>query len=111
MSTQAVISLAGKQFLVKPGEQITIDKHLQGKAGDAFSTDQVLMLIDEKNQVKVGSPLLSGSKVDFAIKEIKLGDKVNVARFRAKSRTRRVKGHRQPQTILEVKKISSTKTK
>lgn len=101
---QAVIRLAGKQYLVEPGQTITTDK-LDTKPGDTIDTTEVLLVIDG-DQVSVGTPVVDKAKVSLKVIDTAKGKKVRVAKYRAKSRYRRVIGHRQTQTKLEVAKIS-----
>lgn len=103
--TQAVVALAGKQYLVSEGESFEIDKHVETKEGENFSTDQVLLIVND-DKTTIGTPLVKDGSVSFKVTKIGKADKVVTARFRAKSRYRRKVGHRQPQTILEVTKIS-----
>lgn len=104
MTNQAVISLAGKQHLVSPGETLQIDKHLDAQTGETITLNEVLLLVsDEKTQI--GTPLVKGASVALKVLELGKAKKVTTARFKAKSRFRRKVGHRQPQTTLEVVSI------
>jgi len=111
MSTKAVIALAGKQYLAEKGKNITIDKHVDHQVGESFATDQVLLLVADDDSVTVGTPLVKGAKVSLKVLELKKGKKVTISRFRAKSRYRKTKGHRQPESVLEVTAISTPKAK
>lgn len=102
--TQAVIKLAGRQFLVSKGDQLTIDKTIPVEDKTLVVTD-VLLVVDQ-DKAQVGAPLVKGAIVTLKILENKKGPKVTTARFRAKSRSRKVRGARQPQTLLEVAKIT-----
>lgn len=102
---QAVVTLAGKQYIVAEGESLSVDKHVEGKEGENFVTDQVLLITND-SKTTVGAPLVKDASVSFKIQKIGKAQKVVTARFRAKSRYRRTVGHRQPQTVLEVTSIS-----
>lgn len=96
----AVIQTAGKQYLVKEGDTLT----LTGDGKDA----SVLLLIEE-SKVKVGAPTVDGSSVKLeVVKEMK-GPKIRVAKFKAKARYRRVTGFRSKLTLVKVAKIGATK--
>lgn len=103
---QAVIQFAGHQYLVTPGSTITVDKHVDRKEGGQLTVKDVLLYTDG-DEVKIGTPNVKDASVTFKVKELKRGPKIKILRFRAKSRYRRRMGHRQPQTELEVSKISA----
>lgn len=92
----AVVQTGGKQYVVKEGQTLTIEK-LPGdhKVGGKISFDKVL-LVDDGAQTKVGNPTVSGAKVDATLKEAGRGDKVTVIKYKAKSRYFKKRGHRQP---------------
>lgn len=105
----AVIKTAGKQYLVKPNEAFTTDK-IEGNAGDKISFDQVLLVVDEKS-AKLGNPYISGIRVEGQIVDQKLGDKIRVAKYKSKSRYRKVKGFRANLTEVMVESIKELKNK
>lgn len=109
---QAVISLAGKQYLVSEGKTFKIDKHVDvekdlpsGKADKNLEINKVLLTAVD-DQVQIGTPLVEGASVTLKIVDQGKADKIAIRRFQAKSRHRRHIGHRQPQTILQVSKIN-----
>ena len=102
--TLAVIKTGGKQYLVKPGSQIKIEK-LNKKEGQEIIFDQVLLL--EKNKkLQIGTPLVKGAKVQAKILEHGKGKKIIVFKYKAKKRYKVKKGHRQPYTLVEIKSIA-----
>ena len=103
--TFAVIKTGGKQYQVKAGTKIKVEKLDVGE-GEAIVFDQVL-LTDDGQETKVGIPTLAGAKV--AGKVLKQGrhDKIDVIHFRAKTNLRKKYGHRQPYTEVEITKIDS----
>ncbi len=98
----AVISLAGKQYLVREGDHISIDRHEK----EEEVTPEVLLVVDG-DDVKIGTPVVDGATVKLKVKENKKGPKIRVMRFRAKSNYHRTYGHRQPMCVLEVVSISA----
>ena len=90
----AVIETGGKQYLVKPGSVIRIEKIEKPKKGDAVSFDKVLLLVDGK-EIKIGNPFIKGAKI--AGKLIKEGrtDKITNLRYHSKTRYTKKHGHRQ----------------
>jgi large subunit ribosomal protein L21 len=99
----AVIQAAGKQYKVSEGDILEIDK-LEGKPKAKISFDKVLLVVDGK-KVSLGQPLIKTAKVTAEIIEQKKGKKIRVVKFKAKSRYRRVKGHRQLLTQVKINKI------
>ncbi len=100
----AVIQLAGKQLKVAEGEQITVTR-LENKEGDELKISDVLMSVDGET-VKIGAPLVDKALVTLKVVGHDKGEKIRVAKYRAKSRYRRVKGFRASETTLEVVKIA-----
>lgn len=99
----AVIKTGGKQYKVSEGETLLVEK-IDGKKDEAVVFNEVLLLADEK-KVKIGQPQVEGAKVKGVILDQVKGEKIRVAKFRAKSRYRRVKGHRQRLTKVQITKI------
>lgn len=103
-SKYAVIQLVGKQHLVHEGGKITVD-NLNLEEGKTLKIEDVLLLVDgEKKQI--GDPLVKGASVSFKVVSNQKEKKIRVATYKAKSRSRKVHGHRQHTTTLEVTKIA-----
>ena len=102
MTTYAVISLAGKQHVVKVGDKLTIDR-LAAKEGDSLTVSNVLLVAGDGDRL-IGTPTVNQSVTAKVIEHTK-GDKIRVATYRAKSRYRKVKGHRQAQSVIEITAI------
>lgn len=99
----AVIETGGKQYLVEAGQKIRIEK-LEGKEGDAVMFDSVL-LISDSGKTEIGMPLVDGAKVSGTIAKQGRDKKKIVFRYKAKVRRRKMKGHRQPFTDVEILNI------
>jgi large subunit ribosomal protein L21 len=69
----------------------------------------VLLYSDEK-KTKIGKPFLKNFQVTGEIESQLKGKKIRVATYKAKSRYRRVVGHRQLLSKIKIKKIKSSKT-
>lgn len=104
----AVIKTGGKQYRVSEGDLLEIDK-IEKKPGEKFEFDQVLLSVDG-DKVQIGQPNLSGVKVVGEVTEQIKGEKIRVARFKAKVRYRRVKGFRAKLTRVKIEKIATTET-
>src|SRR5262245_61472485 len=96
----AVIRTGGKQYRVREGSRLAIEK-LDAEAGATVEFDQVLLVSDDSG-VRIGTPLLSGGKVTAVVQEQGKGRKVGVVKFRRRKGYKRMKGHRQPYTRIEV---------
>lgn len=100
---KAVIQSGGKQFVVSEGETINVE--LIKDAGKSVSFDTLLVVDGDKTSV--GAPLVDKIKVTAEVIEAdKQADKVTAIRYKAKKRVRKVRGHRQRQTILKITKIA-----
>lgn len=96
---KAIIETGGKQYYVTEGSVIYVEK-LEGKEGDKVVFDKVLM-VDET----VGNPYVA-SKVEGVIVKQGKQKKLTIFRYKPNKRSTRVKkGHRQPYTKVEIKKI------
>ncbi|OGF82195.1 50S ribosomal protein L21 [Candidatus Giovannonibacteria bacterium RIFCSPLOWO2_01_FULL_46_13] len=103
MSKFAVIKTGGKQYLVKEGQYLRVEKIAANKDG-LIDFNEVLMVGDE-NSFEVGKPFLAGSKVEAELVKDGKAQKVIVARYHSKTRYRKTKGHRQPFTEIKIKGI------
>ncbi|MBI3305856.1 50S ribosomal protein L21 [Candidatus Nomurabacteria bacterium] len=93
----AVIQTGGKQYKVRSGGLLSVEK-IKGEysKGDKISFDKVL-LVDNGKDTTIGTPYISGAKVDGEIVEIGRGRKIMVIKYKQKSRTGWTRnGHRQP---------------
>lgn len=98
----AVIETGGKQYLVKSGDKITIEK-LPVEAGKTVVFDKVLLTAhDDGSDVKFGMPYLSGVTVSGVCTSQGRADKIRVVKFKRKVRYRRVHGHRQHETKVKI---------
>lgn len=100
----AVIKTGGKQYKVKEGEVLKIEK-IAGKAGDKIDFEVLLLADEDGKAVKVGKPLVSGAKVSAEILEQGRARKVNIIKYKPKVRYRRKAGHRQMYTKVKVTSV------
>src|SRR5258706_10500010 len=99
----AVIETGGKQYLVKEGDTITVEKLVPGKDG-AIKFEKVLLVHDGK-ETQLGFPYLSGIAVEGKLVAEGKGKKILVMKYRPKSRYKKVRGHRQPFSKVSIKTI------
>lgn len=98
----AVIHTGGKQYRVSVGDQVSIEKITgEYKVGDKVTFDKVVMW-DNGKDTSIGTPYLDGAKVEAKIVEIGKNDKVEVVKYKAKSRYLKARGHRQPFFKVEI---------
>ncbi|MDO8599164.1 MAG: 50S ribosomal protein L21 [bacterium] len=102
MTSFAVIQTGGKQYLVEPGKRYRFEK-LPGNEGDAIAFDRVLLTFgSDGSDVRVGTPTVASTVVAGKIFRQGRARKIEVIKYKAKSRYRRKYGHRQHFTEVEV---------
>jgi len=99
----AVIKTGGKQYRVKEGDLLEIDK-LGAEKGWKINFDQVL-LIEDGGRVLVGTPIVENAVVRAEVVENIKGDKVLIFKKKRRKQYRRTKGHRQELTKVRIEKI------
>jgi len=103
----AVIKTGGKQYKIATGSKIVVEK-LDYPTGEEFDFDQVLMVGDtESEDAKIGQPLVPGAKVRARVLAQGRADKKIVFKYHSKTRYKKKKGHRQPQTQVEILEIAA----
>ena len=101
----AVIETGGKQYLIKTGDTLKVEK-LDTEAGKEVVFDKVLLLAKENGtDVQIGTPYLKGVSIAATVEEQGRSKKLRVVKFKRKVRYKRVKGHRQHFTKVKVKKV------
>lgn len=99
--TQAVIKTGGKQYRVREGQVLKVEKILGDfNVGDKVTFDMVL-LTDDGSTITLGTPSIKGKNVSATITDIDRSAKVVVGKFKQKSKYFVKNGHRQP--FFEVK--------
>ena len=98
----AIIAAGGRQYRVSQGDVIYIDKVNQ-EADSAISFD--VLMIGGEGEVKVGSPVLDGAKVEGKVLAQVKGEKIRV--YKCKKNYHRTQGHRQPYTKVEITAINA----
>lgn len=99
----AIIQINGKQYKVSPNEEITVDR-VPYKEGEKITLTDVL-LVSNGDTITVGTPSVKNASVVLTVKNHERGEKIRVAKFKSKSRYRRVKGHRQELSVLSIEDI------
>lgn len=99
----AVVNIAGRQHKVREGEELIVGR-LAATGKTVF--DQVYLLVDE-GKVTVGTPTVSGAKVEVEVSGEEKGEKIRVVKYKAKSRYRKTRGFRALLSRIKVTKIVS----
>lgn len=101
----AVIETGGKQYLVKTGETLKIEK-LEAEPGKEVVFDKVLLLAeDDGSKVTFGKPYISGASITATVEAQGRSKKIRVVKFKRKVRYKRVHGHRQHFTKVVMKDV------
>jgi large subunit ribosomal protein L21 len=103
--TYAVVETGGKQYQVRQGDLIDVEKVPQ-EVGSTVELDQVLLLSRE-GQVTAGRPLVPGARVLAQVEEQLRGPKIIVFKYKAKTHYRKKQGHRQSYTRLRILNIAA----
>ena len=98
----AVVELNDKQHLIKEGDVLTVDGAIDQKS---ISVNKVLLFKNDKKTF-IGAPYLDNVNVDFSVLEAGKRDKDIVFKFKRKTGYKVTRGHRQPTSVLKVKKIT-----
>ena len=99
----AVFKTGGKQYRVKPGDILDVEK--LPVAVDGVAEFSEVLLISDGGEATVGSPYVEGAKVLAQVQSHYHDKKIIVFKYKAKTRYRRKRGHRQPCTRLVIQDI------
>lgn len=103
MTKYAIVKIGGKQIRLTEGKVFELDRQ-------AKLNMEVLAYSDGKT-LEVGTPTLADVIIKAAILKEKRSKKTTIGRFRAKSRHRRVVGHRQPLSVITIETIGKKSDK
>ena len=103
----ALIEFAGKQFRVEEGSSIRVP-HVEGKVGSKVTIENILYMDDGKNKI-VGTPTVTGAKIDSEIISHGRDRKVVVFKFKRRKGYQKKNTHRQEYSILKVGRLGKVK--
>ncbi len=103
MENFAIIETGGKQYRVKVGDSLWIEK-IEGEPGEDVELTSVLSVAKD-GKLSVGKPNVANAKVVATVEKTQKTDKQIVFKYRPKTRYRRKLGHRQQMTQIVVKDI------
>ncbi len=99
----AVFRSGGKQYRASEGDRVRVER-LDASEGDAVEFDQVLMVGDGA-EVRLGSPLVEDNRVRGVVTSQGRGKKIVVTKFKRRKNYKRIMGHRQHFTEVEITSI------
>ena len=102
----AIIQTGGKQYKVKSGEILKIEKLLDSKPDNKIEFKDILAYGDEKI-IEIGTPLVQGSKVEASLIKNSKNRTVLIFKKRRRQNSRRKNGHRQEYSLIKINKIFS----
>src|SRR5712691_9106586 len=102
-SMYAIVRSGGKQYRVEEGTELTVDK-LAGNPGDSVTLSDILFVADSE-AIKAGKTALKGAHITAEIVGHGRGPKIDVLRYKNKTRQRKTRGHRQEETTIRIMKI------
>jgi len=105
----AVFTSGGKQYFVKKGQVLKIEK-VPGKKGDNLSFSNVLAISNGPNNI-IGNPLVKGASIEATIINQIRDKKIIVFKKRRRKNYRSTQGHRQYLTVLKIESISTGSNK
>lgn len=101
----AVIKTGGKQYRVSEGDVLKVEK-LDVEQGSTIDFDEVLMVANG-DDIKIGAPIVEGSKVSATIEEHGRGKKIDIIKFKRRKHHMKRMGHRQAYTKLKITGINA----
>ena len=101
----AVIETGGKQYQVKAGDEVFIEK-LDAQADEKVTFDKVMMVGDE-GKTTVGAPYVEGATVSAKVLKNGKAKKITVFTYKPKKGEKRKIGHRQPYTKVQIEAINA----
>lgn len=100
----AIIKTGGKQYKVKEGQVVKIEK-LELEDGEIANFDTLLVAESNGENVEIGTPSL-GERVSGEVLKTEKQDKVLVVKYKNKTRYKKTVGHRQKMTSVRIDKIA-----
>ena len=102
----AVIKTGGKQYKIKSGEILKVEKLTDSKPNSKIEFKEVLAYGDDKI-IELGAPTVTGAKVEAELIKNKKNRTVLVFKKRRRQNSRRKNGHRQEYSMIRINKIFS----
>ena len=102
----AIIQTGGKQYKVKSGEILKIEKLPDSKPDTKIEFKDILAYGDDKI-IEIGTPMVQGSKVEANLIKNSKNRTILIFKKRRRQNSRRKNGHRQEYSLIRINKIFS----
>ena len=102
----AIIQTGGKQYKVRAGEILKIEKFNNSETNSKIEFKEVLAYGDDKT-IELGSPVVTGAKVEADIIKNSKERTILIFKKRRRKNSRRKNGHRQQYSLIKIEKIFS----
>ena len=102
----AIVEISGKQYKVQEGDIVFVDRLEELEEGKSTTFDKVLFISDG-DKTTVGTDTVKGAKVKATVVGHGKAKKVVVFKYKPKKNERKVRGHRQPYTKIQIEKITT----
>ena len=100
----SVIKTGGKQYKVKSGEILKVEKLPDSKPETKIEFNEILAYGDDKS-IEVGAPHVSGAKVEADLIKNSKNRTILIFKKRRRQNSRRKNGHRQQYSLIKISKI------
>ena len=100
----AVIQTSGKQYKVKSGEILKIEKLVDSKPDTKIEFKEILAYGDDKT-IEIGAPTVEGAKVEADLIKNSKNRTILIFKKRRRQNSRRKNGHRQQYSLIRINKI------
>ncbi|MEI7925090.1 MAG: 50S ribosomal protein L21 [Chloroflexota bacterium] len=99
----AIIRSGGKQYRVRPGDKIAVERLDEAEGAELTLSD--VLLLGDGDKTTVGAPLVAGASVKARVEAHDRAPKVTYFNFKNKTRNKTMRGHRQQRTQLVITDI------
>ena len=96
----AILRIKGHQYKVSEGQEILVDRIGEAKV------EADILLVSKEGKIRIGKPVIKDAKIKIKVLDEEKGEKIEIRKYKAKSRYRRHLGFRPQLTRLLVQKIS-----
>ncbi len=102
----AIVEIAGQQFKVEKDQYLYVHRMQQHEVGASIELNKVL-LVNNNGSISVGLPTLSGATIKAKVLDHLKGDKVIVFKKKRRKGYRKLNGHRQMFTKIQIEAINA----
>lgn len=100
----AIVEISGKQYKVQEGDIVFVDRLENVEEGSEVTFDKVLF-VNKDGKISIGTDTVKNAKVKASVVGHGKAKKVIVYKYKAKKNERKLQGHRQPYTKVEITSI------